>query len=76
MNEIILNIKNLNEKEWKTIWIQPAYLIKDFMQEWSHYSQCRLLKNEMYLIEEHRFLNPNNTVQENQLCDGDHCIVL
>lgn len=72
MNEIIIQVRYLEQNDFEKIWIDIDYKLLDWIQEM--YPQA--IMKEVYLLEENRFLNPQQTVYENQVCHMDHCIVI
>ena len=76
MNEILIEVRFIEQPSYQKIWLDPDYIISDFIQDLNEAENRIRRINEVYLCEEERFLNPKQTFYENQVCFMDHLIVI
>ena len=76
MNEIIVQVRSVEEKQYQKIWMDLDYVWADFIREWNCFHKRTAHLNEVYEVEEKRFLNVHQTVYESGLCSMDHIIVI
>lgn len=76
MNEILLQVRSVESKTYRKIWIDVQYVLADFMEEWNADQKRHAYIHQIYGVEERRFLNIHQTVYENGLCSMDHIIVI
>ena len=76
MNEIIIQVRWAEQKQYQKIWIDPDYIVLDFIKEMNQTENRTEQYNEVYLYEEKRFLNVRQTLFENQVCPMDHLIMI
>ena len=76
MNEILIEVRCIEDPSYQKIWLDPDYIVSDFIEEFTQAEQRPAQINEVYLCEEERFLNPKQTFYENQVCFMDHLIVI
>lgn len=76
MNEMILQVRSVENQQYKKIWIDPSYRLLDFINEFNEALHREPILNEVYLIEEKRFLQVEETICKNYLCMMDHLVVI
>ena len=76
MDEMIVQVRGVENSEYQKIWIDPSYRLKDFIQEFNASQNRTPLLNEVYLLEEKRFLQMEETLYKNHLCMMDHLVVI
>ncbi len=75
MNETLMYIKTMEEKNYRIVWISPWFPVHLLIEQ-MHKTQNMHFDPCIYWVEQKMILDPSRTLEENKVVSGDHLIVL